>query len=187
MKTLKIISGTLGSLVLIIVIIFAYYGGFSRIKIQIKEKGGETLIYKELKGDYAQAGNVIDKMTKALRSNEKIQTYQSFGIYYDNPRFTNEENLRSDAGCILEKKDTFKLNLLLNRYKIKICPTKKYIIADFPYKGKLSILLSLFKVYPAIEEYVKLNGYNEKGSVMEIYDSTNKVIHFRKEIIPSSH
>ncbi len=185
MKTLKIISGILGSLILIILIIFAYYGGFSSIKIQEKEKGGETLIYKELKGDYAQAENIIEKMSEALKSNEKIQTYKGFGIYYDNPQTVEEERLRSDVGCILEKSDTFKLNLLLNKYKIKVYPTKKYITAEFPYRGKLSVLLSLIKVYPALNNYVKLNGYAENGPVMEIYDSTNKTIQFRKEIIPS--
>ncbi|MFW6222251.1 MAG: hypothetical protein ACOC3T_01430, partial [Bacteroidota bacterium] len=58
-----------------------------------------------------------------------------------------------------------------------------YIVAEFPFKGKLSIIFGIMKVYPSIEKFVKKKGYSNDGAVMEIYDVPNKKILYRKEII----
>ena len=68
-------------------------------------------------------------------------------------------------------------------YKIKTLAQGEYIVARFPFKGKMSVMIGIMKVYPAIDKYVKENGYSEKGPIAEIYDMPNKMIVYRKEIV----
>ncbi|WP_462319185.1 hypothetical protein, partial [Marinilabilia sp.] len=56
-----------------------------------------------------------------------------------------------------------------------------YVVTEFPNKGKLSVMMGIFKVYPAISKYFKSEGLDEKGAVMEIYDVPNQTIIYRKD------
>jgi hypothetical protein len=104
-------------------------------------------------------------------------------MYYDNPQKVEKSKLRSEVGCILEKKDIDKLPTLEKKYTVRTLLEKDYIITDFPYKGKASIFFGIMKVYPALNTYVKQNGYKEDGPIMEIYDVPNNKISYRKELI----
>ena len=182
MKTVKIILGIIVTITLILVFLIANYGGFSKVKFLVKEDGGEKLVYVNMKGGYDNAGAVIRDLEYKLK-NENVVTYKGFGIYYDNPRFVKKNELRSDIGCILESVDTGKVFWLKAKFAIKPCPVRKYITAEFPYKGKFSIMVGVLKVYPTMMKFVKDNNFDEKGPIMEIYDLPNHKILYRKEAI----
>jgi effector-binding domain-containing protein len=178
----KQILFALATLIIALIMFYAYYGGFKKIKIRIVEIGGETLVYEEITGDYKQSGVVMDKIYHSLLNEDKIETYKGFGVYYDNPQKVEKSKLRSEAGCVLEQNDLGKITELKEKYSIKTFPQKKYITTEFPFKGKISVIFSLMKVYPALNKFAKENGYDENSSVMEIYDVPNKIILYRKEI-----
>lgn len=123
----------------------------------------------------------MDKIYYALRDSEQLETTKGFGIYYDNPQKVEKSQLRSEAGCILETSDSTLLAQLSEKYKVKTFPVKQYIVTEFPFKGKLSIMVSLFKVYPALNRYANKHNYTG-GEVMEIYDIPNKKISYRQAI-----
>jgi len=181
MKAIRIIFGIIVCLAIICFVVYAYYGGLTDVKFQVKQEGGDYLVYQKITGPYKQSGEVIRQINYQLL-NEKIETSKSFGIYYDNPKTVEKSKLRSEAGCILETADTAKTYWLRAKFNIKISPIKKYITTEFPLKNSMSIMVSLIKVYPAIEKYVKENNYTQTGSVMEIYDTPNKKILYRIEI-----
>lgn len=183
MNVFKIILGVLLSLLLIVMMIYANYGGFSKVSFDVKNEGGETLIYKDIKGSYTQTGDVISKIDSQLKSQYKIVPLRSFGMYFDNPLKVTRRKLRSEAGCILENADTLQVSRLKANFKVKLSPIKNYITTEFPYKGRMSILIGIMKVYPALMKYVKSNGYSETGFIMEIYDMHNNKILYRKEAI----
>ena len=176
--TLIIIGVTLA----IIAIVFIYYGALSKINCRIDTQGGETLVFKNMEGDYAKSGKLSDEVYYTLLNDYKIETFKGFGIYFDNPKEVDKNKLRSEIGCIVEQKDISKVSQIKGELKTKIFPEKSYIVAEFPYKGKLSIIFGIMKAYPAIEKIVKEKGYNNNGVVMEIYDVPNKKIIYRKEI-----
>ena len=180
---MKIALIVLAVLITVIVAFYTYYGGFKKISISISESGGEVLIYEKIQGDYKQSGIVMDKIYNSLLKEDKIETFKGFGIYYDNPQKVEKKKLRSEAGCILEEKDIDKLSALEKKYTIRIFPKGKYIITEFPYKGKISIFFSIMKVYPALTNFSMKNGYVEDSAVMEIYDIPNNKIIYRKVII----
>ena len=162
--------------------IYWYYGGYHKINISIEEQGGETVVYKEIVGEYKQSGEVMNSIYYNLLNEYNITTYNGFGIYFDNPQTVAKEKLRSQAGCIIEKNDIDRLSTLGVDLKTQTLPIKKYIVTEFPYKGKLSIFFSLMNIYPALNKYTQSNGINGDGAVIEIYDIPNKKISYRKEI-----
>lgn len=161
---------------------YAYNGGFYKPEITIQRTGGEVLIYENIKGDYRQSGTVMDKIYYSLLNDDKIETYRGFGVYYDNPQKVEKCSLRSEAGCIIEEKDFDKLSSLEKKYNIRTFPIDKYITTEFPYKNKLSVLFSLMRVYPALNKFADINGYDD-SPVVEIYDIPNKKILYRKLMI----
>jgi len=183
MKTSRIILGIILTLILILVTIYAYYGGFYKINFEVRQGGGETLVYRSLKGDYSQTGKVTDEIYQILLSEYEIETFNGFGIYYDNPAEVATEELRSDVGCILPDAHADKIPMLESEFKVETAPFGDFVVAEFPYRGQLSFMVGVMKVYPAMARYVEQQGLNPNTPVMEIYDIPNKKIIYRKEIV----
>ncbi len=177
MKTALII---ILSLAVILLAIYFYFGGFAKIELQITEQGGETLVFEEITGDYKQSAIVMDKIYHDLLENEDIETYRGFGIYYDNPKEVEINKLRADAGCILEVNHLKYLPKLEGKYNIKTLPKSTCITTEFPFRGKLSVLLGILRVYPAMHKFAQSNEIDELGEVVEIYDIPNKKIIYRQ-------
>lgn len=180
MKLTLIIIG----LVLVIgLFVFSYYGGFKKVNCRIEKQGGETLVYKQMTGDYAKSGKLMDEIYYSLLNDYGIETFKGFGMYYDNPKEVEKSELRSEVGCIIEEKDTSRLAEIKEDFKIKTFPEGSFAVAEFPSKGKLSVFFGIMKVYPAIDKFVEKQGYKKEGYVMEIYDVPNKKILYRKQLI----
>lgn len=183
MKTLKILVGVVLAIVTACVLAYGYYGGFTKVQFQTVKQGGEILVYQEFVGDYQQSGVIMDKVYSSLLNDYKIETRRGFGIYYDNPETVEASKLRSDLGCILEHKDSAKVAVLQKSFKVKTCPEGNYLVAEFPFKGKMSIILGIMKVYPALSEYMEENGFSDQVSIMEIYDTPNQKIIYRAQAL----
>ncbi len=180
---MKIALIILGLVVVLVAALFIYYGGLRKVDFNIAKQGGETLVYVEQTGDYSKSAGPIDKMYYSLLNEEGIETFRGFGIYHDNPQKVEKSRLRSEVGNILEDPDPAILEKLEGRYNIKTLSEKDYIVTEFPYRGKMSIMMGIMKVYPAMNRFVRENGFDEEGWVMEIYDIPGKKIVYRKEIV----
>ncbi|MFV0467802.1 MAG: GyrI-like domain-containing protein [Dysgonomonas sp.] len=181
----KKISGiTLFTLVIVasFLLVYGYYGGFKSVKVKVEEQGGELLLYKEVVGDYSRAAAVMDSIQLAL-FRKGIVSKAGFGIYYDNPRTTEVSLLRSEVGFILSNPDTAIVAQLSRDFRIKSFPRNKYLTSVFPYKGRLSIIVGIVNVYPAMNSYLKEKNMNDQGFVMEIYDLKAKKIEYRKQLL----
>jgi len=182
MKVVKMVIIILITMVALFFAIYTYFGGFKTISFYVTDAGGETLAYKEVKGDYKQTKEIMNIVYDLLLNDLKIETHKGFGLYYSDPKSVPTDELRSDVGCIVEDADSTKIELISQHLKVKICPKGKYIITEFPNRGFISIVIGIMKVYPAFNDYIEQNGY-KNGPIMEIYDMPNKKIIYRKEII----
>jgi DNA gyrase inhibitor GyrI len=185
MKIILIIIAIIIALIALLVAFYAYYDGFKTVNFRIEEQGGETLVYENVVGDYKQASTVSNKIYYELLNNEKIETTKGFGIYYDNPKNVEKSKLRSEVGCIVENIDSATLAGLAEKYQVKTLPQKQCIVTEFPFKGGMSIMVGIMKVYPALAKYIE-NEKLKDSPIMEIYDVPNKVIIYRKEIVNNS-
>ena len=182
MKWLKIVAVVIGVLLLGLIGLYAYYGGFAAISPEIRELGGETLVYEPMTGDYGQSAEISDRVYQKLLDDYQIETTRGFGLYYDNPQTTEKELLRADVGCILES-DFEKTAVLKNDFEIRQYPEGTYLTAEFPYKGMPSILIGIMKVYPVLNGYLEENGYRVDSPALEIWDLPNQRIMYRRELI----
>ncbi len=167
---------------LILLALYAWFGGFKKIQFTIQETGGESLIYESHTGDYKNVGKVMDQMYYSLLNEEKVECFRGFGIYYDNPRVVEKEKLRSEVGNILENPTPDLLDRLSNKYTIKTLEKQRFLVTEFPYKNPFSVFMGIMRVYPAINRYIKENNLSEEGFVMEIYDVPQKKIVYRKQL-----
>ncbi|TVQ07366.1 MAG: hypothetical protein EA361_18455 [Bacteroidetes bacterium] len=167
----------------ILLLVYAWLGGFRKIQFTVQEAGGEVLAYEPHTGEYKNVGKVIDKMYYDLLNEEKVECFRGFGIYYDNPQKVEKSKLRSDVGNILENPTPELLDQLSGKYNIKTLERQKYLVAEFPYKNQMSIIMGIMKVYPALNKYIRQNQLNEEGFVMEIYDVPGKKIIYRKQLL----
>lgn len=156
-------------------IYLSYCGLFTKIEIKEKEAGGYMLVYEEFKGDYKNSSKIMDKVYYSLINDYNIETTNGFGIYYDNPKEVDKDDLRSDLGCIITEKDYDNVEEIKKNFLVKEWPKKKCIYVEFPFKGFMSVILGIKKVYPRINEYVKDKSY-QGAPIMEIYDVPNKKI-----------
>jgi hypothetical protein len=179
---MKAVLITIIFLIALLALFLAWLGAFRTVKVFSDVQGGETLVYEPIKGDYRQSAAVMDRIYYRLLKEEKIETFKGFGIYFDDPRKVEKHELRSEAGCIIEPADLGKALAIEGKYQMKVFPVDDYLVAEFPYKNKLSVFVSLFKVYPALNSYAEMNGLSPEGFVMEIYDIPNKKIVYRKKI-----
>ena len=166
-------------IILIGVFIFVSYGFYQKLRFTQQTCGGEWIAYLEFKGEYKQSGKYMDEVYQVLLDEYQIQTKKGIGIYYDNPKELPTDQLRAEAGCIIDEADA-KALMNHNKLKIKQLETSPCLITNFPYKGKMSVIVGVLKVYPAMQMYLQQNKLAKDGPVIEIYDQPAKQIQYRR-------
>lgn len=180
MKLLGLISLILVIAAVILFLLLVKKGLFAGVKITKETIGPYLLVYKKHIGDYKNTGPVMDELYYDLKNNFNIQTTKGFGLYYDNPKQVDKEKLRSIAGCIIEGQSP-QPGGLGEKYGVRTYPKTPSVVARFPYKGKISIILGVFKVYPKLNAYISGHKHPETP-IMEIYDKPNEIIQYISSI-----
>lgn len=177
---------TIATVIVLILLGIAFFGGFQKITFTREVQGGETLVYKEHIGDYKYTGTQIDNIYHTLEHEFNVITYKGCGIYYDNPKQVDKHKLRAEVGCILEPKDHEKIPRIKELFEVKELPKLENVTTSFPYRGKFSVFMGVLRVYPALTTYLKKNNLPAEGAVIEIYDVPNKRILYRKEVVQNT-
>ncbi len=177
MRILGIVVIVIAVIAIVCLIVLARYGLFYSVSISEKNVGPYLFVYETHIGDYRGVAPIIGELYNDLKNNYSIEARKGFGLYYDNPREVDKAKLRSIAGCIVEGKSLEDLKKLSNKYGVKEYPSSKSVVAEFPYKGKISILIGVFKVYPKLGSYIKEHKYPQTP-IMELYDRPNGRIEY---------
>ncbi|MDI6756556.1 MAG: hypothetical protein QME32_00870 [Endomicrobiia bacterium] len=176
----KIVLWAAGALLIIAILTLARAGFFTGVRVEEKEVGHFILVYKKGEGAYKNSASVMTAVYDKLVM-EKIETDKGFGYYYDDPRKVPAENLRWIAGYIV---DNEKAAARAKKYfQVKKFPATRALTAEFPLKGKLSILAGIIKVYPAMKRHAVKKGF-PMAPVMEIYDGKSKKITYVTSLDP---
>ncbi|MBN1114835.1 MAG: GyrI-like domain-containing protein [Oligoflexia bacterium] len=179
-KFVKYTMFLLAGIIVVVLGVLAYSGLFSSVEYVAMDMGPYTIAYQEFTGDYSRTGPVFEKVYKDLEA-MGIKTTKGMGIYYDDPKTTPRDQCRSDIGVIVDEPTMDVVKAIRESYEIKIVPEGKYLVAEFPYRTKLSILIGVFKAYPELENEIRQNGYVQK-ECMELYDSVNNKILYMMKI-----
>lgn len=172
------------SIIVLFLSVYAYFGGFRTVEFEEKNTGGEIFVYENVTGSYRQSPVVMDSIYYALLNDFGIETTKGAGIYYDNPQLVEEENLRSEIGCLLDTPaDSILMAKLSDRFKVKVLPEGRYVVGEFPNKGSFSVIVGVLKVYPALDKFISERRSRMNSSVTEIYDVPSKKIIYRQKMM----
>jgi len=177
MKILGIVLIIVAAMILISGVALARHGLFATVTISEQNSGPHLLVYQKHIGDYKNVGAVMDDLFNDLKDNYAIETTKGFGLYYDNPREVSMDELRSIVGCIVEGLTMDDLASVSKKYGVKEFPASESVVAEFPYTGKVSIMLGIMKVYPKLSKYLEENNF-VNTPIMEIYDLPNEQIQY---------
>jgi AraC family transcriptional regulator len=154
------ISG-LGLIVVGLGIYLFFHLGFLR-SVTLKEENRKSLylMYLSHLGAYEQVSFIITDAEKAAVA-KKISCEQTFAQFFDDPEITDQDRLRSRAGCLTK-------NLLQeppDGWKVEEIPSQKYLVVTF--EGSPAI--GPWKVYPKAKEYFVEHRLTSDGTTIEIY------------------
>jgi hypothetical protein len=177
MKPLGLLTGLIVAAGLYFVMELLHNGIFSTPVIRERDIGPYTLVYTKYIGDYKNVGPAMDKVYYDLKNRYGIVTTKGFGIYYDDPKTVSSDKLRSIVGCIVESKSINEIGNLRSSFGVYEYPVSKSVVAEFPYKGKMSVIIGILKCYPKLSAYTDSKKY-PSVPIMELYDQPNKKIEY---------
>ncbi len=162
-----------------IILILDGYGLFADVQFRRQQTGPYMLVYETRTGDYKASGAIMGQVRATLAEKFSLQCPRTFGLYYDNPETVETVNLRSIAGCIMdsdaEDKSISELKDMGISFGIAELSQTESITTDFPFKGTLSIVFGVMRVYPKLKAYIRDNHIAPKP-IMELYDPANEKI-----------
>ena len=139
--------------------------GLFKCNITVDEKNVPKLrfAYKNYVGEYNTAGRHFGSLMGAIKGKEDFKPDSYLGIYYDDPTKVKPSECRFTVAVVLE--DNVAENPLKeDGYKEGNIKVTSALHATFPFYGMISILLAIFRVYPALTNAAKEKS--KKGTVM---------------------
>ncbi len=148
-----------------------YIGVFTSVVVEEKVMGPYQLVFKEHRGEYKFAGAVIAEAFKVVGA-ENANQGRGFGWYYDDPKTTRKDSLRSDAGILFAGafKDSVPVGFSIKEFSLQKC-----LVVEYPNRNFLSVHNGIAKVYPKLFKYAAAKNY-KKAAVLEIYEE-KKIIY----------
>ena len=139
-------------------------GAFKEVEIIQDEWGNINAIYLEHTGEYHKIAKSIAKVEEWAEANA-IDCAVTFGEYLDNPKETEPDNLRSNAGCLLETLPNIEIP-----FKTKKFSKHRALMVNFEGSPAVGPL----KVYPKVNEFALDNQMKFLGNPIEVYTKTSK-------------
>jgi len=173
LSTMLWVCIALAALVLLTIVVFlGHLGLFSDVEVKsgappFKEL---TICYKFKRGPYKGCGHLFTEIYSIAPELKTI------GLYYDDPEQVDSYELRYAIGAILSDGSTPEPAGVRERamkfgFKVATFPAIEHaVLASFPFSATFSIVLAIWKVYPALKEYIKKHSLCA-WPMIEVYDS----------------
>jgi len=163
-------------------------GLFSTIKFSSGEFKNCELYFLNYTGDYNKLGKEFNKLTKILtKFNLDRNVYNSFGIYYDDPKkMLDKSKCRAVIGIIkeidrfsrnkVEGNETLMSYFKENNFRKSEIPATNSLRSSFPTVFSMSLIIGIIKFYKA------LNISLEDENFLKSFKLVNKNIYCTIEI-----
>ncbi|MFZ5630372.1 MAG: GyrI-like domain-containing protein [Spirochaetota bacterium] len=150
-----------------LLLLWAYAGGFSTAApINRVEAGPWHIAYISHKGPYKSIGKVLDQLERDLVA-AGVEPERYGGLFYDRPEVAGNDKCRSDAFAVISaaQAEKFKGHATV---KTRVIERRSYLATSMPFRGMLSVIAGVSKVYPAYQKYWQANKlppytYRETG------------------------
>ena len=155
-----IFAGLIG-LIIFGVYLTTYVGAFRAVKISEGEAPAFILLGKEHVGPYHKIVADIQEVETWAKAHG-VDCSQSFGLYLNDPRNTEEERLRSWGGCWVSNPD---IKDLPEGFKIQTWTAPYFVKAVFDGSPGIGPM----KVYPQVEDYMNEKQMKRRPNTLEVY------------------
>ncbi len=175
MKIAKVLGAVALVIIALIVVTMVRFGWFTKIEIMDETVPSMTLVAAYHQGEYAAVGPVMADLYNSA-TEAGIVSEVGVGVYYDNPDSVVVDSLRALVGMTIEDSVSSLVDSLSGDYRVVEVPEMNAKVVHFPYKGQLSILFAVMKVYPALQK--EFGDAVSDSPIFEIYDIPNREIRF---------
>jgi len=175
MKIAKVLGAIALIVVVLIVVTMVRFGWFTKIEIMDETVSPMTLITAFNQGEYAAVGPVMADLYNSA-SDVGVTSEVGVGIYYDNPDSVSVDSLRALVGMEIADSSLSLVDSISGDYRIIEVPEMTAKVVHFPYKGQLSILFAIMKVYPELKN--QFGDAVSSSPIFEVYDIPNREIRF---------
>ncbi len=145
------------------------FGAFAPVKPETVTIEPMWIAYNTHSGPYQLIGPVCDSVCRAWHETGGTDADLGFGLYYDNPRKVAKNQLRSLGGCIIPADRAQEFAGKTLPFRIAQLPGGRAVVARFPFRGRMSIMVGAMRVYPKLGRHITEAGLPD-GPMMEIYD-----------------
>ena len=160
-KALFSLIGLVGLLVLV-------FGGgghlglFSKVSLDIKERGPYTIIGIEYRGPYRKIIHKLKSVTEEIKTSKLSGTVEKqCAILYDSPNSVDHKSQRSLVGFVLQAGTAENIN----NYTVDKIEKREVLVAKIDAHPSVAF----FRSYPKIRRWLKKNDYNASSPMLEIY------------------
>jgi hypothetical protein len=151
--------------------------------VEIREIGSGAVIFEEVQGGDANDIEIAtEKLMFVLRNEFGVETRRGYAKYQISPKEARTNNSTSEIGVFLEEEYLKRLIDLERNFDLKRIDRRSYIVAEFPYKTRISTFFASIKVYKAFDKFVEKNGYSRDTAVIEIEDISQGRALYLKEM-----
>lgn len=154
-------------------LLFGWYSGFfARAKVEIKSMDSFVAVYQNHQGEYSKTLSIQEQIADMLWE-DGVDNYKNFGIYFDDPKTTNSDDLHSIAGRVIAAEHENKVAKSSDKYQIYLFKRQKVAVVELPVKNIFSLYAGIYKAYPLLENFAAEHGISE-NHVIEVYDIPGK-------------
>ncbi len=148
--------------VLPILVVYAWWGGFSPVEIRQEVRGPYTYAYLEHTGDYSKLPEVAEEVRDRLRDG-KVAHGLPITLLYSNPDLVDVGKRKSRTGYLVAPGTQVRAPL-----QIDSMPVRPVLLAQV----KAGPLIAPSRAYPALDSYLQARGEGIRMPTLEIYESS---------------
>jgi hypothetical protein len=162
--------GTSVVLLVSVVVVLVYLGFFERVRVETGnpplQLSGRVLAYKAHRDTYSGIGFHFTKQynftaVQSIEVRRLLERAKAIGIYYDSPT-DKKQRCRFLVGLLLDDQSDcpdVKECLELEGYRFATLPDIDHVVhTTFPYRSYAAASIANKKVYPVINEYLKVTA-----------------------------
>lgn len=145
-------------------------GVMSKVVVERRPFHKVRVAYVKHVGPYKDTWNEISVVETGLQSikNDKLSDAPCFGIFYDDPRTVPAAECRSIVGKVIT--DDLNISELEGISVAEIPEMSDTLQVRYPFRGMISILVAIQRVYPAITRFWAGDGVGLDGTaIAEFY------------------
>lgn len=151
--------------VLPLVLVYAWWGGFSPVSVRVETRGPYTYAYVEQTGDYAKLAERLPEVRRGLERSG-IEPGAAFAVLYSYPDQVPRNERQARIGYLVPPGSHTPPHL-----EIDTLPARRVLVAEV----QSAWLLGPSRAYQALHEVLRARGRDIRMPAVELYEASGSL------------